>query len=256
MSKLDWLTARPIAHRGLHDAARGVIENTTSAFDAAIAGNYGIETDVQLSRDGEAMVHHDDVLGRLTDGSGPLAALTAAQLARVPYRATADRMMTLGELCERIAGRVPLVVEIKSRFTRDERLVARAAEVLKAYAGPAAAMSFDPHLVACLRHMAPALARGVVSQRRFTHAEWAGLSAWRRISMAHLLHAPGTRPDFVAYRVDDLPAPATRFMRWVGAPVLTWTVRTAEQRERAKQWADQMIFEGFRAKGLIPPDER
>jgi len=65
--------------------------------------------------------------------------------------------------------------------------------------------------------------------------------------MAHLLHAPDTRPDFVAYRVDDLPAPGTRLMRWFGAPVLTWTVRTAEQRERAKQWADQMIFEGFRA---------
>jgi glycerophosphoryl diester phosphodiesterase len=247
MDKLDWLRARPIAHRGLHDAARGIIENTTSAFDAAIAGNYGIETDVQASRDGEAMVHHDDVLGRLTDGSGPLAALTAGELARVPFRATADRMMTLGELCERIAGRVTLVVEIKSHFARNERLVARTAEVLKAYAGPAAAMSFDPHLIACLRHLAPRLARGLVSQRRFAGEEWHPLSAWQRVSMAHLLHAPGTRPDFVAYRVDDLPAPATRLMRWFGAPVLTWTVRTAEQRERAKRWADQMIFEGFRA---------
>ena len=246
MAKLDWLTARPIAHRGLHDAGRGVIENTASAFDAAIAGNFGIETDVQLSRDGEAMVHHDDVLGRLTDGSGPLAALTAAELARVPYRATTDRMMTLGALCEHVAGRVPLVVEIKSRFERDDRLVARAVEVLKSYAGPLVAMSFDPHPVTCLRHMAPTLARGIVTERHFTDAEWVSLSAWQRISMAHLLHAPSTRPDFVAYRVDDLPAPATRFMRWCGVPVLAWTVRTAEQRERAKQWADQVIFEGFR----------
>ena len=247
MEKLAWLTTRPIAHRGLHDAARGIIENTTSAFDAAIAGNYGVETDVQLSRDGEAMVHHDDVLGRLTDGSGPLAALTAAELARVPYRATADRMMTLGELCDRIAGRVALVVEIKSRFERDDRLAARTAKVLTAYKGPAAAMSFDPHLVACLRHMAPALARGVVSQHRFVDEEWQSLSAWQRASMAHLLHAPRTRPDFVAYQVDDLPAPATRLARWFGAPVLTWTVCTPEQRERATRWADQMIFEGFRA---------
>jgi len=247
MEKLDWLTARPIAHRGLHDAARGIIENTASAFAGAIDAGYGIETDVQLSRDGEAMVHHDDVLGRLTEGSGPLAALTATELARVPYRATADRMMTLGELCERIAGRVTLVVEIKSHFEGDERLAARTAEVLKSYAGPVAAMSFDPRLVGCLRRMAPALARGVVSERSFTHAEWARLSAWQRIGMAHLLHAPSTRPDFVAYRVDDLPAPATRLMRWLGAPVLTWTVRTPQQRERAIQWADQMIFEGFRA---------
>jgi glycerophosphoryl diester phosphodiesterase len=155
-------------------------------------------------------------------------------------------MMTLDELCARVAGRVTLLVEIKSRFARDERLVARTVEVLKSYAGPVAAMSFDPHLVACLRHMAPALARGVVTERHFTHAEWAGLSAWQRTSMAHLLHAARTRPDFVAYRVDDLPAPATRLMRWFGAPVLTWTVRTVEQRERATQWADQVIFEGFR----------
>jgi glycerophosphoryl diester phosphodiesterase len=157
-------------------------------------------------------------------------------------------MMTLGELCARIAGRVTLVVEIKSGFARDERLVARTAEVLTSYAGPVAAMSFDPHLVACLRHMAPALARGLVSQRRFADGEWQSLSAWQRASMAHLLHAPNTRPDFVAYRVDDLPAPATLLMRWFGAPVLTWTVRTQEQRERAKRWADQMIFENFRAQ--------
>src|SRR5262245_56772127 len=100
MADPDWLTARPIAHRGLHDAARGVVENTASAVAAAIAGRYGIEVDLQRSGDGEAMVHHDDALGRLTDGSGALAALTAAELKAVPYRATADRMMTLGELCD------------------------------------------------------------------------------------------------------------------------------------------------------------
>src|ERR1700736_1999789 len=93
----DWLTARPIAHRGLHDAARGIVENTASAVAAAIAGGYGIEVDLQVSADGDAMVHHDDALGRLTDGSGPLAALSAAELRRIPFRATADRMMTLGE---------------------------------------------------------------------------------------------------------------------------------------------------------------
>src|SRR5262245_6290558 len=77
---LDWLTARPIAHRGLHDARRGIIENTASAFAAAISGSYGIETDLQISADGEAMVHHDYELGRLTEGGGRLAELSAAQL--------------------------------------------------------------------------------------------------------------------------------------------------------------------------------
>jgi glycerophosphoryl diester phosphodiesterase len=240
----DWLTARPIAHRGLHDAARGIIENTASAVDAAVAGRYGIEVDLQPSADGDAMVHHDDALGRLTDGNGALAAMTAAELKRIPFRATADRMMTLGDLCDRVAGRVTLVLELKSRFDGDDRLVARVAQVLAAYTGPVAAMSFDPRLIAGLRRAAPRLRRGIVSERRFAPAEWRGLSAWQQHSLAHLLHAPYTRPDFVAYRVDDLPAPATRLARLFGLSVLTWTVRTPEQRQRAESWADQMIFEG------------
>src|ERR1700730_1989917 len=106
MAAPDWLTSRPIAHRGLHDIARGIVENSASAVDAAIAGRYGVEVDLQLSADGEAMVHHDDALGRLTEGSGRLADLSASDLERVPFRATADRMMTLGELCDRIGGRI------------------------------------------------------------------------------------------------------------------------------------------------------
>ena len=94
MPGLDWLTAQPVAHRGLHDAASGVIENTASAFRAAIEGGFAIETDLQLSGDGEAMVHHDFALGRLTLGTRQLGAMTAAGLKEVPFRDTADRMLT------------------------------------------------------------------------------------------------------------------------------------------------------------------
>jgi glycerophosphoryl diester phosphodiesterase len=242
----DWLTARPIAHRGLHDAAHGIVENTASAVAAAVAAGYGIEVDLQISRDGDAMVHHDDALGRLTDGSGRLADKSAADLRQVPFRATADRMMTLGELCDLVGARATLVLELKSRFDRDARLIARVVAVLASYRGPVAAMSFDPYVVAGLRRAAPHLRRGIVAERRFDHAEWRGMTSWQRRGMAHLLHAPVTRPDFVAYRVDDLPAPATRLASLFDMLVLTWTVRTPAQRERAAQWADQMIFEGFR----------
>lgn len=240
-----WLIARPIAHRGLHDAARGVIENTAGAIDAAIAGRYGIEVDLQISSDGEAMVHHDDALGRLTDGDGRLAEMSAAELKRVPFRASAERMLTLPELLERVGGRVALVLELKSRFDGDDRLVARVAKTLAAYAGPVAAMSFDPVMIAALRRIAPRLRRGIVAERRFAELPPRS-AAWRRPALAHLLHAPMTRPDFVAYRVDDLPAPATRVARLLGLPILTWTVRTAAQRQQAASAADQMIFEGFR----------
>ena len=243
---LAWLTARPVAHRGLHDAARGVIENTASAFQAAIDGGYGIECDVQLSRNGEAMVHHDFELGRLTVGNGPLLALTAAELKIVDFRGSADRMLTLAELCALVAGRVPLLVEIKSRFEGDMRLTQRVADVLAAYAGPVAAMSFDPGVVATLREIAPHITRGIVAERHYAHAEWSRMTPAQRRSLAFLLHASRSRPQFVAYAVRDLPAAAPLVARHVfGLPLLTWTVRSEEDRRRAARFADQAIFEGF-----------
>src|SRR5258707_11773658 len=131
----DWLTARPVAHRGLHDAARGIIENMPGAAQAAIDGNFSIECDLQLTADGEAMVHHDDALGRLTEGSGALLGMTAAELRAVEFKETSERMMSLGDLCALVAGRVPLVVEVKSHFDGDRKLVRRMSEGLASYSG-------------------------------------------------------------------------------------------------------------------------
>jgi glycerophosphoryl diester phosphodiesterase len=242
----DWLTARPVAHRGLHDEARGIIENMPAAATAAIAGNFAIECDIQLSADGEAMVHHDDALGRLTEGSGALKDKTAAELKQVAFRGTAERMATLGELCALIAGRVPLLIELKSRFDGDRNLVARTAEVLASYDGPAAAMSFDPDQVMALRELMPSRPRGIVAERQYTAADWPEATPAQRRGMTDLRHAFRTRPHFVAWSVDDLPAAAPWIARNVfGCPLLTWTVRTAEQRAIAARHADQMIFEDF-----------
>jgi glycerophosphoryl diester phosphodiesterase len=243
----DWLTARPVAHRGLHDRARGIIENMPGAAQAAIAGNFSIECDIQLTADGEAMVHHDDALGRLTDGSGPLLGKTAAELKAVTFKDTPERMMSLGDLCALVNGRVPLVIEVKSHFDGDRRLVSRMAEVLASYSGPAAGMSFDPDQVLALRERMPNLPRGITAERSYEQADWPEATPAQRRGMLHLGHAFRTRPHFVAYWVDDLPAPAPWIARHVfGLPLLTWTVRTKEQRERATRYADQMIFEGFR----------
>jgi glycerophosphoryl diester phosphodiesterase len=247
VSSLDWLTARPVAHRGLHDAQKGIIENTPSAFEAAITGGYGIECDLQISSDGEAMVHHDEALGRLTEGSGRLDAITAAELKRIPFKATADHMITLAELCALVASRTTLVIELKSRFDGDWRLVTRAAEVLAGYRGPAALMSFDPAPIAMLCNIAPKLVRGIVTQRRYRDPEWDWLPAGTRRAMARLGHVMQTRPQFIAYSVRDLPAAIPTVVRRVfGLPLLTWTVRSADDREKAARYADQMIFEGFR----------
>ena len=242
----DWLTARPVAHRGLHDAARGIIENMPGAVQAAIAGNFSIEVDIQLTADGEAMVHHDDALGRLTEGSGALLGKTAAELKAVTFKRTPERMMSLGDLCTLVAGRVPLVIEVKSHFDGDRRLVSRMAEVLSSYSGPAVGMSFDPDQVLALRELVPSRARGIVAEREYTQADWPEASPEQRRGMTHLRHAFRTRPHFVAYWVNELPAAAPWIARHVfGLPLLSWTVRTPDQRARVARYADQMIFEGF-----------
>jgi glycerophosphoryl diester phosphodiesterase len=246
-TNLDWLIARPIAHRGLHDEAHGVIENTPSAVWAAIAADYGIEVDVQITADGEAMVHHDDVLGRLTDCEGRLDQLTTAELQQVAFRGTADRMMTLGELCDLNGGRTTMLVELKSKFDGDDRLPLRVAEVLSNYRGPVAPMSFDPGQIAILEQKAPKLVRGIIAAKYRPHPYWDLMPAWMRLGMGYLVTALIARPQFIAYAIADLPAAAPLFARHVlSMPLLTWAVRTPSERQRAARWADQMIFEGFR----------
>ena len=247
MAGLDWLTARPIAHRGLHDAAAGVIENTASAVQRAIDGNFAIEVDLQITGDGEAVVFHDETLDRLTEHRGPLAAMTACALRAVPFKQTSDRIMRLGELCDLVAGRATLLLELKSLVDGDRRLPQRVADVLLSYAGPVAAMSFDPDQLLGLRTAAPGLPRGITaggwhpSERKETAATSG------KTHRAHLADVLRMQPHFVAYAVKDLPAAAPLMARYLfGMPLLTWTVRTAADRARAARWADQMIFEGFR----------
>ena len=242
----DWLTARPVAHRGLHDISRGIVENMPGAVQAAIAGNFSVEVDIQLSADGEAMVHHDHALGRLTEATGDLVGRTAAELKALRFKDTTERMMSLSDLCTIVAGRVPLVIELKSHFDGDRKLVERMAEVLSTYGGPAVGMSFDPDQVLALRELLPSRPRGIVAQRSYEDEYWAKLTPAQRQNMLYLRHGFQTQPQFVAFRVDDLPAPAPWIARNLfGCALLAWTVRTTEQRTRVAQHADQMIFEGF-----------
>src|SRR5713226_36495 len=146
------------------------------AAQAAIDGNFSIECDIQLTADGEAMVHHDDALGRLTEGSGALLGMTSGQLKAVKFKDTSERMMSLGDLCALVAGRVPLVIEVKSHFDGDRKLVARVSEVLAAYRGPAVGMSFDPDQVLALREKMPELPRGIIAQRDYDDDYWTKLT--------------------------------------------------------------------------------
>ena len=245
MPGLDWLIERPIAHRGLH--GDGQIENTLGAAAAAVAAGYGIEADLQLTADGEVVVFHDTNLDRLTSGKGPLAALPLGELKKLAFTGSTEKIPSLQELLDTVAGRTPLLLELKSEWNGNARLVVRTAELLTNYAGPVAAMSFDPDLVIALQTLAPGLPRGIVAERYYDDPDWRPLSRGRKFAFGNLLHIGRTKPHFVAYYIRDLPALAPLLCRYaLGMKLLTWTVRTETERRRARWWADQMIFEGFR----------
>lgn len=248
MPALDWLTARPIAHRGYHDAGAGRIENTLSAIGAAADRNFAVEIDVHLSADGRVYVFHDDTLDRLTTGAGDTAGRTLAELQAVPFKAGGDRIPTLREVLTRVSGRVPLVIEVKSRFTgaRSTPLVDAVARELEAYRGPAAVMSFDPLIVEDFAERAPELIRGIVADAAADAEDYGALSPEERHDLATLAHHERTRPHFVSYWVRLLPNEVSRRVRedW-RIPLITWTIRTEEERAIAAAHADQITFEGF-----------
>ncbi|QPC41627.1 glycerophosphodiester phosphodiesterase [Kaustia mangrovi] len=248
---LSWLTERPVTHRGLHDRSRGVLENTASAVTAALKGGYGIEVDLQLAGDGEAVVFHDATLDRLTGETGPLLARPSRDLARIPLRGTRDRIMTLGELFGLVSGRAPLFLELKSLWDGSGRLERRVAALLAAYDGPVAVMSFDPDMIANLRLLSPATVRGLVACRDCGAGEDAHLSLARRLGLRHMTGFDEARPQFLAYDVHGLPSAPSRAFRALGRPILSWTVRTPGDAARARRYADQIIFETIRPPSAI-----
>lgn len=242
---------RPIAHRGLHDARHGVIENTASAFRAAIAGGYGIETDIQAAARGEPVIFHDERLERLAEGHGRIADFTATQLGQIPLRGTRDRIMTLAEFLRLIDGRAPLFLEIKSLGGPDRTLERRVAEDLSTYRGPASTMSFDASSMVAMRRFAPQVPRGL-SSMLFMKERMRGLSTRDRFRLTHMLDIEAVKPDFLTYEVNGLAVMASALRRrYPDLPIITWTIRTAEDRRKARTFADAMIFEGFRPS----PDE-
>jgi glycerophosphoryl diester phosphodiesterase len=245
--RLDWLVARPIAHRGLHDRAAGVIENSATAVTHAANLGFAIEIDVQITAEGAAVVFHDDMLNRLTAYKGLVADRAAAELFQMPLleSAAGDVIWSLEQCLTLVAGRVPIVVEVKSAWNGDTRLAERVGRSLAAYSGPRAAKSFDPDMVAALQRVAPSVPRGIIGCA-YRQEDWPFLSWTRRWKLRNLAHWPQTRPDFVSWGIRDLPSlPVTAARRIIGAPVMTWTVRTPEDQARAGLYADQMVFEGF-----------
>jgi glycerophosphoryl diester phosphodiesterase len=232
-AELERLGAVPFAHRGLHGG--GLVENSGGAIAAAAAQGYGIELDVQLSSDGEAMVFHDYDLDRLTLERGPVAGRTAAELQAIRLHVGSEVMPRLPEALETIAQRVPLLIEVKSRDRGVAPLCAAVARALEGYPGPVGVMSFNPQVGAWFARRAPSVLRGLV----VTEQGKRGL----RGRIERRLFLWRARADFLACDVRDLPSRFAAAGRRRGLPVYTWTVRTDSDRARAAAHADQIIFE-------------
>jgi glycerophosphoryl diester phosphodiesterase len=241
--------ARPIAHRGLWGP--GAPENSLAAARAAVAAGYGIECDLQPSADGQAMVFHDEHLFRLTGAAGPVAARSAAELGRLRLLGGDEGVPTLGALLALVAGRVPLLVEIKDQSGRlgpsDGRLEAAVAAALARYHGPVAVMSFNPHAVAALRDLLPGVPRGLVTDG-FDPADWPGVPPASCERLRAIPDFDTVGASFVSHGWTDLGRPRLAELRARGAAVLCWTVRSPQEEARARRGgANNVTFEGYLA---------
>jgi glycerophosphoryl diester phosphodiesterase len=242
----DWITTQPIAHRGLHDSATGIIENTEGAFARVAERGYAIELDVVQAADGEAIVFHDEDLQRLCARPERVRELTAGQLAQIAIQGTGDRIPTLAQVFTQIGGVVPILVEIKSSGTRPGPLELRVGELVRDYQGPVAVQSFNPRSLAWFAKHMPGVPRGQLAMR-MTARDAPQLGAIQCFALSNLLLTHLSRPDFVAYDVASLANPAPRIARRLGLPLITWTVKSLGEWQRARPYADNLIFEGFAA---------
>ena len=241
---------RPFAHRALHDAGAGRPENSCEAIAAAIAADYGIEIDLQLSSDGVPMVFHDYHLGRLTAADGPVTARSAAALRGITLRGGATGIPTFDEVLDLVDRKVPLLVELKDQDGAMgctvgplERAVAtRLAE----YAGPIAVMSFNPNSVEAIAAALPDVLRGITTGSYSADTS----PALPRKIRDHLRAIPDydrTGASFISHEAADLSRPRVAQLKADGATILCWTVRSPNEEAVARQIADQVTFEGYLA---------
>ena len=244
------LLARPITHRGLHDVTDGRPENSVEAFEAAITGGYGIELDLQLSKDGVAMVFHDYTLERLTAERGPVAQCTAAELRAIPLTGGKAGIPTLAELLSLVEGRVPLLIEIKDQDGRMGDNVGpleqATAQDLAGYTGDVAVMSFNPYAVIAFGEAAPQVPRGLVTSA-FIPKAWPTLPVSVCDTLRDIPDYKRTGATFISHEGPDLSRARVAELKAEGANVLCWTIKSPAQEAEARKIADNVTFEGYLA---------
>lgn len=245
----EFLTT-PITHRTLHDRNDGRPENSVEGAQAAIAAGYGIEIDVQVSRDGDAMVFHDYDLARLTGAAGLVRDRKTADLRGISPTGGQAGIPTLATFLELVAGRVPLVIELKDQDgalgDAASPLEKSVCDAVRGYVGPVALMSFNPHMIARCAQMLPDVPRGLVTDP-YRVDDWPDVPDARRAELAQIPDFDRVGASFISHKVADLSSPRVAELKAAGAGVLCWTVRSAKQEATAREVADNITFEGYLA---------
>ena len=231
----------PVAHRGLW-SPDGPPENSLGAFQAACASGYGVELDVQLSADGEAMVFHDDTLERMTGAQGRLCDWAAEDLAELRLKGTDERIPTLVEALTEIGRRALVQVELKTPYGAVGPLERRVHDIIIDHAGPVALIGFNPYSHAWFAERFPGVLRGLDS---YGYGDAPQLAEEQRGVFARLEHVEIARPHFLALGLDMLPGEAAARHRAKGLPVIAWTVRSPDQWVAVQDACDNFIFDGF-----------
>ena len=244
-----FLTA-PIAHRALHDANAGRPENSPAAIRAAVEAGYAIEIDLQLSRDGQAMVFHDYQLDRLTGEKGAVRMRDSADLQEIALTNSLanETIPTLTEVLHLVAGKVPLLIEIKDQDgalgPQTGTLEKATAEVLASYKGPVAVMSFNPHAIAAFALHAPDTPRGLVTGA-FARENWQLIPEKRLAELRPIPDFDRVGASFISHRSSDRHSPHVARIKATGANVLCWTICSADEETEARKIAQNITFEGY-----------
>jgi glycerophosphoryl diester phosphodiesterase len=240
----------PFAHRAYHRRSEGRPENSLPAMRAAIAAGYGIECDLQLTRDGQAIVFHDEWLERLTNATGFVRDHTLAEMQAIGLKDCAEPAPSFAEMLSLVAGRVPLLVELKdptdTMSETDGRLEEAVAQALKTYHGSVALMSFNPHCIAHLVRLAPHIPRGLTTAA-YDHAGWAPLDPARCDALRDIPDYDRTLSSFISHEAADLNRPRVTELKAQGAAVLTWTIRAPAEEALARKVAQNITFENYAA---------
>ena len=233
------------AHRGLFNNDSEAPENSLLAFKRAVENGYGIELDVQLSKDKIPVVFHDASLKRMCGIDGNVWDYTLTELKSFKLSNSHETIPTFAEALAVINGQVPIIVEYKLDIPRDE--VCRLGnELLKSYQGPYCIESFHPLALMWYKKNRPDVVRGQLSKKFWNDKNYKGKLVY--LLPTYLLTNVATRPDFIAYKHSDANNISRRLCGKLGTLSVAWTIRSLEQYEEAKDKFDLFIFDSCRLK--------